>query len=69
MNYKDKAISLTIIKHLSGEVVSNSPAGSVTQVVKGLKSVNPNCVLAWELLIKARDKAEVEYQYKVYVRN
>jgi len=69
VNYKDKDIKLTITKDLSGEVISNSPAGSVTQVVKGLKSVNPNCVLVWELPIKARDKAEIEYQYKVYVRN
>jgi hypothetical protein len=36
--------------------------------VKGLKSVNPKVVLTWELPIKPRDKVEIEYSYKVYIR-
>ena len=68
VSYKDKPITLTITKELSGEVASSNLTASVTEIVRGLKSLNPNCVLVWEIPIKARDKVEIEYKYKVYVR-
>jgi len=68
VSYKDKPITLTITKELSGEVAKSNLTASVTEIVRGLKSLNPNCVLVWEIPIKARDKAEIEYKYKVYVR-
>jgi len=67
-NYKDKNITLTITKELSGEIVRALPAAKVEQTARGLKKVNPKAELTWELPIKARDKIEVEYTYKVYVR-
>jgi hypothetical protein len=33
------------------------------------RSVNPKVLLMWEIPIKAHEKAELEYQYKVYIRN
>src|SRR2546422_1692625 len=36
--------------------------------MKGLRKASPHALLTWVIPIKARDKAEVEYTYKVYVR-
>jgi hypothetical protein len=68
-NFKTKDVTLNITKDLSGEVQKTVPEAKVDQIAKGLKKVNPHCLLCWELPIKARDKIEVEYFYKVYVRN
>jgi hypothetical protein len=62
-------VTLTINRDLSGEVVKTSPAARVDQVAKGLRKANPRSLLRWEIPIKARDKAEVEYVYRVYVRD
>ena len=69
VSYKDKPITLIITKELSGEVVKSNLTASATQMVRGLSSVNQNCVLVWEIPMKAHDKAEIEYQYKAYVRD
>ena len=68
-NFKNKDVTLTINRDLSGEVVKTSPAARVDQVAKGLRKANPRSLLRWEIPIKARDKAEVEYVYRVYVRD
>jgi len=68
-NFKNKDLTLAITKDLSGEVVKTSPEAKVDQVVKGLRKVNPHSLLYWEIPIKAREKGEVEYTYKVYVRD
>ncbi len=68
-NYKDKPVTLTIRKELSGEVLRSAPVAKVEQTARGLKKVNPRAVLTWEVPIKAREKAEIEYAYKVYVRD
>lgn len=68
-NFKDKGVTLTITKELSGEVVKTEPAAKVEQTARGLKKVNPKSVLTWELPIKSREKVEIDYSYKVYVRD
>jgi len=68
-NFKDKNITLTITKELSGEVVKTLPAAKVEQTARGLKKVNPKSALTWELPIKPRDTIEIDYSYKVYVRD
>ena len=68
-NFKDKPVTLTVSKELSGEVLKTSPVAKIEQTARGLKKVNPRSVLTWEVPIKARDKAEIEYSYKVYVRD
>jgi hypothetical protein len=68
-NYKDKDVALTVVKNLSGDIVSVSPEAKQEKIAKGLKSINTKVVLTWEIPIKAREKVELEYQYKVYVRN
>lgn len=67
-NFKNKDIVLTITKELSGEVSQSSPTAKISQTAKGMKSVNPNNVLTWEVPVKAHDKMEIEYQYRVYIR-
>lgn len=67
-NFKSKDIVLTITKELSGEVMQSSPQAKISQIAKGLKSVNPNNILTWEVPVKARGNVEIEYQYHVYVR-
>jgi len=68
-NYKNKDITLSITKTIDGEVVRTAPEARVEITARGLKQVNPNCILSWELPIKARDKIEIEYSYKLYVRS
>jgi hypothetical protein len=68
VNYKNKSITLTITKELSGEVLKSAPAAKVARTAKGLKKVNPKSALTWELPVKSRGKLEIEYGYKVYVR-
>jgi hypothetical protein len=69
-SFKTKDATLSITKDLSGEVVKTLPeAKKVDQVVKGLRKVNPHSVLYWEIPLRARAKAEVEYNYRVYVRD
>jgi hypothetical protein len=68
-NFKDKRITLTVTKELSGEVVTTLPQARVEQTARGLKKVNPKSVLTWELPVDPRRSIEVTYSYKVYVRN
>jgi hypothetical protein len=68
-NYKDKDITLTVVKNLSGEVDSVSPEAKQEKIAKGLKSINTKVMLTWEVPVKAHEKVEIEYRYKVYVRN
>lgn len=67
-NYKSKDVTLKITKHLSGEVLDTSPNGTVNIVAEGLKAVNPNCVITWELQLKPKEEQEISYTYQVYIR-
>ena len=68
-NWKAKDITLHIAKSLSGEVIKTAPEAKVEQLAKALRRVNPNAVLTWELPIKSKEKLEIDYTYKVYVRD
>ena len=67
-SFKDKRVTLTISKELSGEVVESAPAARIEQTAKGLRKVNPKSVLSWEIPIEPRGEAEITYAYRVYVR-
>ncbi len=69
VNFKNKDIVIAIVKDISGEIVKMTPNAHVTQIATGLKSVNPQQLLLWELPVKARDKIEIEYNYQIYVAN
>lgn len=68
-SYKNREVTLTVSKMLSGEVTSAAPEAKIEKIAKGLKKVNPRCRLTWEIPVKASEKIQIEYQYKVYVRN
>jgi len=68
-NFKNREVILTISKMLSGEVLSSSPDARVEKIARGLKKVNPQCLLSWEIPVKPAGKIQVEYRYEVYVRN
>lgn len=68
-NYKDKSLTLTIGKDVSGEVIESAPTARVEQTARGLRKVNPKSVLSWELPIGPRGKIEITYSYRVYVRD
>jgi hypothetical protein len=67
-SYKNKDLVLSITKDVSGEVAKSVPTAKVEQRAAGLKKVNPHSVLRWEVPLAAGGKAEIEYQYKLYVR-
>ncbi len=68
-NYKDKRLTMTISKELSGEMVQSTPEARVERTAKGLKKVNPKSILTWELPVDPRGRVEIEYSYRVYVRD
>ncbi|HEY0457278.1 MAG TPA: hypothetical protein VGE41_12980, partial [Verrucomicrobiae bacterium] len=66
-NWKDKEASLVVRKSLIGEVLSSSPEGKVTKVVKKLTSVNPNSEVEWEFQLAGGKTKEIEYVYKALI--
>jgi ribosomal protein S1 len=58
---------MEIRKFLTGEVMSVGNNGKITKVAEGLKGVNHNSVISWELPVKAGSKTEISYTYKVYI--
>ena len=69
VNYANKNVVLTITKNLSGELIRSTPVAKVEQSAKGLRKANPRNVLQWELPVNARGNLDIEYEYRVYVRN
>ncbi|MCK9266309.1 hypothetical protein M0P98_05455 [bacterium] len=68
-SYKNKNITLSVTKTLSGEVLSSSPEARIEKSARGLKKVNPHSILKWEVPIKPAEKIQLEYKYQVYIRN
>ena len=66
-NFLDKAITLEIIKTLSGEVKSSSPEAKVEKISRGLRGVNPVSKLTWTTELGAGKRHEATYTYTVYV--
>ncbi len=69
INYKSKDITLNIIKHLTGTIISKSDRGEVKLVAEGLRAVNSNSVIEWEIELKAGEDKTITYQYQVYIRH
>lgn len=66
-NTKNKDIVMVIEKKLKGEVLQAGNDGKITKVADGLTGVNYNSVINWEIPVKAGEKIQVTYKYKVYV--
>lgn len=67
-NLKSEAVKLRVKKELSGTVVSSTDSPEVVAIPKGLQSINPTQCLTWHVDLKAGDKKELTYVYKVLIR-
>jgi hypothetical protein len=66
-NHKNKEITMEIKKRLTGEATEVSQQGKMEKVAEGLRGVNQNSSIAWEILLKAGEEINVTYKYKVYI--
>jgi hypothetical protein len=68
-NAKSKDVTMEIKKKVTGEVLAVSHDGKITKVAEGLRGVNFNSFISWEIPVKAGEEIEVSYTYKVYIRH
>jgi hypothetical protein len=68
-NAKAKDVSMEIKKKITGEVIKVSHEGKVEKVAEGLRGVNYNSFISWEIPVKAGDEVQITYTYKVYIRH
>ena len=67
-NFKARAVTVTIKKTVTGEVVTTSDSGNVVKVSEGIKAVNPTSVITWEIPLKAGEEKKITYTYFTFVR-
>lgn len=68
-NTKSKDVTMEIKKKVSGEVLEASHYGKIETIAEGLRGVNFNSFISWEIPVKAGKEIEVTYTYKVYIRH
>ena len=68
-NAKSKDVTMEIKKKVTGEVLEVSHDGKIEKVAEGLRGVNFNSFISWEIPVKAGEEVEVTYTYKVYIRH
>lgn len=66
-NRKGEKVDLIIKKLLSGELGTCSMQPAVETLAEGLKKVNPQKRLTWEVPVEAKGKTKISYTYKVLV--
>ncbi|MDP2876708.1 MAG: hypothetical protein Q8O00_11025, partial [Holophaga sp.] len=66
-NRKGEPVTLLIKKRLSGELGTCSLQPAVETLAEGLKKVNPQKRLTWEVPVEAKGKLKISYTYKVLV--
>jgi len=66
-NHKNKEITIEIKKTLTGEVTEVSHKAKIEKVAEGLRGVNQNSFISWEIPLKAGEEINVTYKYKVYI--
>jgi len=68
-NAKSKDVTMEIKKKVTGEVLEVSHKGKIDKVAEGLRGVNFNSFISWEIPVKAGEEIEVTYTYKIYIRH
>jgi ribosomal protein S1 len=58
---------MEIKKRLTGEAIEVSHNGKIEKVAEGLRGVNQNSSISWEIPLKAGEEISVTYKYKVYI--
>ena len=66
-NNKTSDVTMEIKKKLTGEVLEAGHQGKVEKIAEGLKGVNHNSVISWEIPAKAGEEIKLTYKYKVYI--
>ena len=66
-NHKNKEITMEIKKRLTGEAIEVSHNGKIEKVAEGLRGVNQNSSISWEIPVKAAGEINITYKYKVYI--
>jgi len=64
----DKPVNMEITKILSGEVREISPKAKDTITTKGIKAVNQQHALVWNIELKPGEEQTMAYVYEVYIR-
>ncbi len=67
-SYKERAVTLKIVKTLSGEVVSTDPQAEVEKLAAGIQRINGLRELIWTIEIEPNQTRKATYTYEVYVR-
>jgi hypothetical protein len=67
-NFQEKAITLEIVKTLSGEVKSSEPEAQIESLAKGLLRMNALRKLTWTIELQPDERKELSYIYEVYVK-
>jgi len=66
-NHKNKEITMEIKKRLTGEATEVSHKGKIEKVAEGLRGVNQNSSISWEIPLKPGEEINVTYNYKIYI--
>jgi len=66
-NCKAKDVTMELKKSLTGDVIEVSHDGKTARVAEGLRGVNYNSVILWEIPLEAGEEVTVTYKYEVYV--
>jgi len=68
-NNKDKPVTMDVKKSLTGEVLEVSPQGKTQKMAEGLglRAINPNSRITWEILLNPGQDITLSYKYKIFV--
>lgn len=66
-NRKSESVQMEITKHILGEVLDVSSKGKVDKITMGLKSINPNSVIKWDIRLAPREEKKLTFKYRVYI--
>jgi hypothetical protein len=67
-NFKSRAVTVTVKRRVTGEVITASDDGKTEKVSEGIKAVNPTSVITWEIPLKPGEEKAISYTYFTYVR-
>ncbi len=66
-NYKTKEAEVEIKKKVTGDVLDVINDAKVTTVAEGLKSVNKNSKINWDITLSPSQETTLLYKYKTYI--
>lgn len=67
-NRKDKDITLTVTRPVTGRIVTVGTNAKVTTQATISSAVNPENLVVWEVPVKARGEVKIDYRYEAYLQ-